>query len=199
MIPVRLQPEPARFHALVRQKGLRWLKMHNIPLDRRLPVGTQIKPCWRACLNDLHTAYAGVCAYLCVYIEREVGGATVDHYVAKSRRADLAYEWDNYRLASARMNSRKRDYSTVLDPFTLKADTFRLELVTGRVYANPDLKKVRFDRAKKTIERLGLDSSGFRMMRVRHYFNYREKGYPAGYLLEYSPFVYVEAKRQGLL
>ena len=30
---------------------------------------------------------------------------SVDHYVAKSGRWDLAYEWSNYRLACAAMNS----------------------------------------------------------------------------------------------
>lgn len=64
MIHVEAQPEPASFDSEVRQKGLAWLKKKSIPLDQQLPPKTGLEPCWRACLDDLHTSYNGCCAYL---------------------------------------------------------------------------------------------------------------------------------------
>lgn len=199
MIPVARQDEPDDFDDEVRKPGLAWLKSHKIPLNKKLPPKTAIEPYWRRCLDALHERYAGACAYLAVFVEREAGGVTVDHYVPKSRRAGLAYEWTNYRLACSSMNGRKSDFEKLIDPFTLKPDTFHLELVTGRIYPNPELSGAALEKATLTIKRLGLDTDGRRLMRVRHYNNYREKGYPAAYLQEYSPFVFAEAKRQGLL
>jgi uncharacterized protein (TIGR02646 family) len=199
VIPVSPCGEPVAFDAAVRQPGLRWLKRRGIPLGRKLDHGVRLEPYWRACLRDLHQGYGGVCAYLCVFVERITGGASVDHFVAKSRKAALAYEWDNYRLACTTMNSRKRDFDTVLDPFELSADTFRLEPITGRIYANPDLSPPARRDAERTIERLGLDDGDCREMRARHYEEYRRGEFGSGYLRKRSPFVWFEARRQGLL
>ena len=139
MIPVAAKPEPAAFDAAVRQKGLAHLILGDFPLNLPLPPNADIEPYWRACLTDLHQAYGGVCAYLCVFFERVMGGGSVDHFIAKSANAGLAYEWDNYRLACSTMNSRKREYSDVLDPFFLAPDQFRLQLSTGHIYPNQDL------------------------------------------------------------
>lgn len=116
VIPVRPADAPPDFDARVRQPGLRWLEAHGISLDTRLEPGTKIHPYWRECLDDLHTSYDGICAYLCVFVERCTGGASTDHFVAKSTMAGLAYEWSNYRLACATMNARKRDFEGMLDP-----------------------------------------------------------------------------------
>ena len=74
MIPVQAKPEPATFDAEVRQKGLAHLAKKGFPLNQPLPPKADIEPIWRACLTDLHHAYAGVCAYLGVFFERVVGG-----------------------------------------------------------------------------------------------------------------------------
>jgi len=199
MIPVHPQNEPASFDKRVRQPGLLWLGKKNIPLKAVLQPGTKIKPYWRRSLDDLHKSYDGVCAYLCVFVERVAGGVSVDHYLPKSRQAGLAYEWSNFRLACMTMNSRKMDFSTVLDPFVIGPDTFRLELVTGRIYIRPDLLGAQRSAAQDTITRLRLDSYKCREMRARHYEKYREFGWPESWLQQYSPFVWVEANRQGLL
>ena len=116
----------------------------------------------QCCLDDLHASYNGCCAYLAVFIERVTGGGSVDHFIAKSQRADLAYEWSNYRLACSRMNSRKRDYDDVLDPFEVETGWFRLELVSGRIYPSPGLPDGLKDQVVATIKRLGLDDPGNR-------------------------------------
>lgn len=199
MIPVMMQPEPASFDANVRQKGLDHLKRKGFKMDQPLPPRAEIEPYWRDCLTDLHQAYGGICAYLGIFFERVMGGASVDHFVAKSANAGLAYEWDNYRLACSTMNSRKRDYSDVLDPFSLASGLFRLELLTGHIYPAPGLLPETLRLVEQTIKRLGLDDPQCRELRARWYQEYLDHELPKDYLKAKSPFVWHEASRQGLL
>ncbi len=197
MIRVEAQPEPSSFDIKVRKKGLKYIETNHIDLGAPLPRGQKLNPFWRDCLDDLYNSYNGTCAYLAVFFERCMGGGTVDHFVAKSKRVDKAYEWNNYRLACSIMNSRKRDFDDVIDPFEMVNGWFYLELVSGRIYPNPDCRDA--EKVKKTIDRLGLDDSMNREMRARHYQGYRERLYTADYLKKFSPFVYQEAERQKLL
>lgn len=199
MIPVAEQREPADFDHKVRQKGLAHLRRKGVQLDQPLPPNASIEPYWRACLTDLHQAYGGVCAYLGVFFERVMGGGSVDHFIAKSSDAGGAYEWSNYRLACSTMNSRKREYSDVLDPFFLARDLFRLQLSTGHIYPNPELEARPMRLVEETIERLGLDDAQCRELRARWYQEYLEYQLPANFLKRKSPFVWSEAHRQGLL
>ncbi|MGE4339131.1 MAG: hypothetical protein AB7E55_24625 [Pigmentiphaga sp.] len=199
MIPVAAKPEPPTFDAKIRQKGLAYLAKKGIPLNQPLPAKLEIQPYWRACLTDLHQAYGGICAYLGVFFERVMGSGGVDHFVAKSGQASLAYEWSNYRLACSTMNSRKREYSDVLDPFHLAPGLFRLQLSTGHIYPNPHLETTAMRIVEQTIERLGLDAPQCRELRARWYQEYLEHGLPSDYLKQRSPFVWHEANRQGLL
>ena len=199
MIPVARQPEPVTFNDAVRVKGLAHLNKRGFALDQPLPTKADIEPYWRDCLTDLHKVYGGVCAYLGVYFERVMGGGSVDHFIAKSANAGLAYEWDNYRLACSTMNSRKREYSDVLDPIGLAPDLFWLQLSTGHIYPNPDLPSIAMRIVEETIERLGLDAPQCRELRARWYQDYLEHGLPSAYLKSKSPFVWAEANRQGLL
>jgi hypothetical protein len=199
MIHVNAQPEPAAFNTEVRLKGLAHLNKKDYQLDQPLPPNADIEPYWRACLTDLHNSYGGVCAYLCVFFERVMGGGSVDHFIAKSTNAGLAYEWENYRLACSTMNSRKREYSDVLDPFVLAPDLFRLQLSTGHIYPNPRLNALPMRLVEETIERLGLDDPQCRELRARWYQDYLEHALPSVYLKSKAPFVWYEANRQGLL
>ena len=179
MIPVKPQPEPTNFDEKVRQPGQDWLRKKGFSHDQPLPSKTKPKAFWRDCLGELHQEYGGVCAYLAIYIERVTGAASVDHFVAKScREAYLVYEWSNYRLACLAMNARKRAFDDVLDPFDLPENVFQLELTTGRIYVNPDLKiqdRKLFDDAKTTIDRLKLDNGINRKVRETHFRDYKQK------------------------
>ncbi len=199
MIPIAPQPEPMEFDVKVRQKGLASLRKQGIDSNAPLPSGAKLYPYWREALNDLYAAYGQCCAYLAVFFARETGEGTVDHFVPKSLRADLAYEWSNYRLACSRMNSRKRDFGDVLDPFEVKDDWFRLEPVSGRIFPNPHLPGKLRQRVQKTIDRLGLDDHDNREMRARHFQEYCEHEVTAKHLQRHSPFVWKEARRQELL
>ena len=205
MMPIQRKAEPAGFDAAVRKPGQKWLAKHAIARTQRLRADAVIEPYWRACLDDLHRSYDGICAYLCIYIERVMGAASTDHFVAKSRIAGLAYEWTNYRLSCTAMNARKRDFDTVMDPFTLQPGTFRLELVSGRIYPAPKLSAPRRRAAQRTIERLGLDDAGCRELRARRFSDYLElrggerNRAAEAQLQRYAPFLYEEARRQKLL
>ncbi len=198
MIPVTRRKAPKGFKKAVRDPGLAWLKKKKIPLRKKLAPGTKLKPYWRRCLDQLNTRYGGVCAYLCVFVERSTGGLSCDHFIAKSRRAGLAYAWKNYRLACVAMNASKRDFEDVLDPFDLEPETFHLEFVTGRIFPNPSLAPAQASAAQDSIDRLGLDESEPRRMRVRHFQDYLEHR-SKEFLRRHSPFVWYDADRQGLL
>ncbi|MBF0155356.1 MAG: hypothetical protein HQL64_16600 [Magnetococcales bacterium] len=200
MIPVSPQLEPARFDSDVRQKGLAYLSNKSLELDQPLPKGTEINPYWRKCLDDLYTSYQGTCAYLAVYFERSTGAASVDHFVAKSRLAGLAYEWSNYRLACLEMNRSKNNFDDVLDPFTLQRGWFHLDLaISGRIFPNPDLSPADQDQVTNTINRLGMNDPIHQKMRIRHFQEYIQHEFTADHFRKKSPFVWSEAHRQGLL
>lgn len=199
MIPVTAQPEPADFDAKVRKKGLAYLEQHRFLLNQPLPASAKIAPYWRDCLTDLHQAYGGVCAYIGVFFERVMGAGSVDHFIAKSALAGQAYEWSNYRLACSTMNSRKREYNDVLDPFFLAPNSFWLQLSTGHIYPNPHLAAQPRRIVEQTIERLGLDDPACRELRARLYQEYLEYQLPSDYLRKLSPFIWGEANRQGVL
>ncbi|WMC11484.1 hypothetical protein PU634_03745 [Oceanimonas pelagia] len=199
MLHVTPQPEPADFDAEVRQKGLAHLKKAGIDINQPLPEGTQLQPYWRACLPALYESYQGICAYLAIHFERITGAGSVDHFVAKSARPEQAYEWSNYRLACSRMNSRKNDYDDVLDPFVIENGLFRLELISGHIYPNPELQSPLLDEVDTCIQRLKLDDEGCKEVRARHFSDYIQGFYTAEFLKQRSPFVWFEAHRQGLL
>lgn len=199
MIHVEEQPEPANFDGDVRQKGLANMRRRGIDPNQPLPSGIKLKPCWRECLDDLYASYEGICAYLAVYIVRGTGTASADHFVAKSAQPSLAYEWRNYRLACLAMNRIKNKFEDVLDPFEVENDWFHLELVSGRIYPNPSLDQPLMDSVEKTIKRLKLDEQIHRKMRLEHFLDCINKQVTQNHLRRHSPFVYYEAKRQGLL
>ncbi|MDI9247118.1 hypothetical protein QMZ25_00810 [Stenotrophomonas sp. RS-48] len=199
MIPVVAKAEPADFNANVRARGAKSMRAKGIDPDVPLPSGKKLSPFWRDCLDDLYREYNQTCAYLAVYIERAVGGVTADHFVAKSKLPRRAYEWDNFRLASAIVNARKCDFDDVLDPFVLPPQWFQIELVSGRIYPNPGINPVDIDRVDETIKRVGLDNDINRKMRATHFQDYCAGDISENFLRRHSPLVHFEAQRQGLL
>lgn len=185
MIHVEPQPEPPSFDELVRQPGLRALAAAK----------EELPPHWRACLDDLHERYRGICAYLCVLIPRATGARSVDHVTPKSRRRDLAYEWSNYRLVCSLMNARKRDFEDVLDPFEIPDGWFVLELSFLQVMPSSSLDPATRARVQATIDRLRLNDQECIAARALYYDRYAEGELPAELLQEWSPFVAREALR----
>ncbi len=194
MIHVEKQPEPHGFDEKVRQKGLRYLSEHADP-----ELTLELPPYWRDCLDDLYASYNGICAYLSVYINRVTGAVSTDHFIAKSKVPDLAYEWSNFRLACLGENARKNNFDDVLDPFEVKDGWFHLQLSSGHIFPDPSLNPELKTKIGNTIARLALDSYACREMRARHYAYYCDGHVDDCFLKKESPFVYAEALRQHLL
>jgi uncharacterized protein (TIGR02646 family) len=197
MIPVTLQPEPADFDVNVRQKGHAWLAHRGIALDAAPPRASKLPHYWTRTNKQLWKAYSGVCAYLAIFFEWSTG-ATTDHFIAKSRKAGDAYEWNNYRLSCSGPNQKKNRFDDVLDPIGLAPHTFVINFASGKILPNPDLPKPQKNAARKTIRRLDLASPENNAMRARHYGLYANGDLSLQYLCEHSPFVYAEIVRQEL-
>jgi hypothetical protein len=191
VIRIAPQPEPDDFDERVRQPGLKALAKK--PPPRELP------DYWTRCAEQLWQAYRGICAYLCVLIPRGTGARTVEHLAPKSKHRDLTYEWSNYRLVSALMNSRKRDFEDVLDPVAIENEWFVLELSFLQVLPKPELDKEIKGRVQATIDRLKLNDQECRQARALYYDAYLNDGIKFEYLERWSPFVALEMRRQGIV
>ncbi len=187
MIHVDPQPEPPDFENRVRRPGLQALAADP----------SSLPPYWRRCLGD--PAYGGICAYACIYIDRVTGGRTVDHFIAKSSAPAVAYEWSNYRLACALVNTRKGVFADVLDPFEIADGWFILEFSFLQIYPSPDLEEALRQEVQKTIDRLRLDENEFRDARAAYYVDYASGHIDFAYLERKCPFVAKEMRRQGLV
>jgi hypothetical protein len=189
VIRVQPKPEPPDFDEKVRQPGLRAQK--EIP--------PKAPPLWRGeCLRQLWEAYEGICSYLCIFIQPGIGDRSVDHFVPRSRRPELLYEWSNYRLACSLMNSRKRQFEDVLDPFEVEDGWFVLDLSFLQVLPNPDLDEETRRRVQATIDRLDLNDSECLQARANDYDAYLRNELSLDLLKRWSPFVAREMRRQGL-
>ncbi len=198
MIPVAPQPEPADFDTKVRTPGRTWLKKHGIALDSAPPKASDLPNHWTHSNKQLWEAYDGVCAYLAIFFEWSTGAASTDHFVAKSREAGDAYEWDNYRLSCLGPNRNKSNFDDVLDPIDLQPYTFVLNLASGEISPNRSLPETVQSAATLTIQRLKLDSPENNEMRARHYGHYCARDWTLDFLRRESPFVHGEIVRQNL-
>jgi hypothetical protein len=98
VIPIKPQPEPDDFDQKVRQPGLAFLsKVPN-------PKTKEWRDYWVKSLPDLYKSYNKICAYSAQWISRPEGNPTVDHFLPKSAKPELAYEWHNFRLACLTLN-----------------------------------------------------------------------------------------------
>lgn len=197
MIGVKRRPEPKPpgfdFDAHVRVPGNAWLTANPKAPAKDMP------PLWRDAMPSLRAAYKSVCAYFCCYVMPATGGGSADHFVPKSKAKNVAYEWDNYRFACTRMNARKRDASDVLDPVGLTDGLFVLAFNTMRVKPAAGLTGPVLKDVKSTIKRLKLNSQECITERQEHWDNYDKHGLSAARLIEFAPFIVMEAARQGLL
>ncbi len=152
MIHFDRRPEPPLFKDQVRKPGRAWLQQH--------PAFDRPRDFWLQCRAELATAFADLCAYSCMY--EPVG--TVDHFIScrtcKARGTlELIYEWDNYRFASAWMNSAKQNADDqVFDPFEVQDGWFEVILPSLQLrLVEADIPADKLDLAKRTIERLHLE------------------------------------------
>ncbi|MEZ4474959.1 MAG: hypothetical protein R3F60_30040 [bacterium] len=159
-------------------------------------------PFWRDALPDLRLAYDDVCAYLGMRIHPATGAATVDHFEPRSRNTAGAYEWTNFRLAVARVNSLKGEHQ-VHDPFTIEPGWFVLDIGTFEVKPADGLDAALRAGLCETIRHLGLNEVTFCQARERYHDDYLGLGdrepLPLEWLQRECPFVAAELARQGRL
>ena len=117
--------------------------------------------------------------------------------IPKSIRWDRVYEWNNYRLACALMNTHKGYVDEVLDPFEVEDGWFALELYEFQVVPGRDLPGNVQTKVTDTIERLRLNDSLCREARQEFALHYWRKEIAWSYLERHAPFVARELARQG--
>ncbi len=166
----------------------------NIIQEVELP-SSMFPTYWGRAVDDMMVLYNDICAYSCFRIHPVTGGRSVDHLAPKSQDWDRVYEWDNYRLASTMLNSRKNKFGDVLDPFDVQNGWFVLELVGFQVRPAKGLDQLIRTQVQNTIDRLGLDD--FRSSRERDAENYWTGKVSFDLLMEESPFVAMELRRQN--
>lgn len=92
---------------------------------------------------------------------------TVDHYRSCANHRALTYEWENYRFASTRMNSVKKNADDrVLDPFEVGDGWFEVLLPSLHLVPTDRIPPEARERAAFTLKRLGL-RDGAPVMRRR--------------------------------
>jgi hypothetical protein len=212
VIPVALAPKPATFDAKVRQKGeaamleligkgqpRRGRPRSPVTKRRDLIPPDQFPPYWRDVLDEMHEAYEGRCAYLAMYIEKATGNPSVDHVIPRSRNWRQVYEWSNYRLAVALINSKKNDLEIVLDPVTIGPGLFALDFLSMEVVQGPAVKVSQRKGVQDTIDMLGLNLQDCIDQRSEYYLDYKSGDILLRWLERRAPFIAQELRRQGKL
>lgn len=188
MIFVQPQPEPPDFDVKVRQPGKKCLS--NYPAKRLQSYWSRITP-------DLWKAYGGVCAYSCHWFP-QWSGESVDHFIPKAVRPDLAYEWSNYRLATQKLNSLKGEATDLVDPFAISGDWFELVFPAMLVRPNPQLIGALSRQVQNTINVLKLNHEAMVNIRLGYVLQYCDGEITLAALRKLAPFIAHELVRQHL-
>ena len=192
VILVHKQPEYADFDRDVRQRGRAFLA------KTPKPTSQDFKPhhYWKDARSHLHRAYRGLCAYTASYL---VESSSVDHFVPKSVSPNLAYEWDNFRLASPRVNSHKGDSVDIVDPFEIAADWFHLDLPSCLVVPAPGLDHALRGKVGRTIRVLKLNGDDQLVeARCEALLFFAREEVTLAFLDARYPFLAHEVRRQGM-
>jgi hypothetical protein len=159
------RPKPEGFAEHVEKPGAAWLAAH--------PAGRPPAH-WSEFRSHLADAFGSLCAYSAMY--EPVG--TVDHFVSCDEDRTRAYDWSNYRFASAWINSSKQSLKSrqLVDPFAVENDWFRLLLpsmqlvLTGRVPAEWR------ERAQRMLDRLHLGHDERIIRQRREWYRMYQEG-----------------------
>lgn len=159
-------PEPADFDNQVRQTGQRWLSNN---------AGKTPKDYWSRCKPQLATAFSNLCGYAAMRIPSRNG--TVDHFLSKQSRPDLAYEWTNYRYAFGRVNSCKGTFDArILDPFDVQDDWFEIQLPSLQLILTANVPASHLARAQFTLQQLQLQDGDWIIEERAYYYEAFQRG-----------------------
>ncbi len=192
MIHVERKKEPRDFNKLVRMPGRAFLK------TCKNPSGDDWKRAryWNRCSDDLYTLYGGICAYTGQWFSQSIATVSVDHFLPKSQYPQKAYEWSNYRLTYALMNSLKGDKIT-LDPFEIQNGDIVLDLPSCLVKPKKEASREFKRLAWFTINTLKLNDETQVQQRFEVIMNYASGFVTKEFLEKKYPFIAEELERQN--
>jgi hypothetical protein len=125
--------------------------------------------------------------------------SSVDHFQPKSTHPNLAYEWNNFRLAHQKINSYKGDKTGLLDPFHIQPGWFTLDFASSHVKPNPATSPAVQTSVTHTITTLRLNTDdSLVQMRFSLVRNYSKSFITLDFLEGHYPFIAAELKRQGV-
>jgi hypothetical protein len=212
MIQVLPAPEPPAFDQLVRQPGLSAIdelvgRPPRVPRPgpRRTAIAAQesdlpgeaFPPFWREASAELLAAYGRRCAFLALYLEHATGNPSFDHWLPKSRHWEQVYEWSNYRLCAASVNTRKNAFTGLVDPFECQPGWFEIELVGFQVVRGVHAPAHLHAEIQATLDLL--NDPEFCRARGEYVVEYAAGHILIDYLCRRAPFVALELQRQGRL
>jgi len=185
---IRFEPRPAPegFAERVAQRGAAWLAAHE---TGRLP------PYWQEFRHELADAFGSLCAYGAMY--EPVG--TVDHFVSIEEDRSKAYDWTNYRFASAWLNSSKQALrsSQLLDPFAVQNEWFAVQLPSMQLVLTEHVPDEWRERAQFMLDRLHLAHDERVLRQRREWFRmYQEYGLSLDELAKKAPLIAAAIKKQ---
>lgn len=191
VINVPRQPEPTDFDARVRTPGNQHLAANGVPTK-----SNKFPKFWKHAAQDIYEAYRGICAYTCRYI---MPPGSVDHFRPKLQYPNLAYEWDNYRLASQKANSNKGDVTIVVDPFTVGIGWFEIDFPSCLVKPGADASAAVRNQVMHTIDILKLnDDDGLVQDRCNVMLMLTDGDVSLNFLTTRYPFLALEVIRQNI-
>lgn len=190
MIRVIYRPEYQEFDSRVRQPGVEFLRKN--PRHRGWKGGKF----WSRAKDHLREAYQCRCAYTSLYI---VDAETVDHFLPKSKYPELAYEWDNYRLARNKINMYKGEAVDIVDPFRVQEGWFVLDLPSCQIRPGKHIDEITKEKIIRTIKVLKLNADD-RLVQERcdMLMEFAKGDVGIRHVERYYPFLSSEIKRQQL-
>lgn len=196
MLPVTQFDEPNDFDALVRKPGTKFLNHNNHPNT----VEWSNNSYWTRILPHMRIIYSHICNYSATWIPAATGQDSIDHFLDKSTYTHLAYEWNNFRYASLKMNRIKRK-KYVIDPFIVGQNWFILNFKSFHIESNEDiLSPANLELVEQTIKHLNFNTDDSLVQeRFEFYIDYINGDITIDYMLRNAPFIAGEIIRQNLL
>lgn len=193
MIHIDLQPEPTDFDKNVRQPGNDFLAQCPDPKRDDWHKHNY----WSRCNAQLYSAYGGICAYCAQWFSPTTSTTSVDHFLPKKHHPEKAYEWDNYRLTTQKMNGYKKD-RYVLDPFEIKNGDIVIDFPSCLLKPRKNMTPAEKSKVKSTIQILHLNDEEFAEQRCGIVIDYINGKFNRQFLQEKYPFIAEELSRQNL-
>jgi len=199
MIHVAHPAAPGNYDADVRLRGAAFLATTPHPLS----ADWKAHRYWSAIHDYLHTELKGICSYCATFTPRRrsassIDHTSIDHYTPKSIPPHTqAYEWNNFRLARARLNHRKGDFRNVLDPCAVVNGWFRLSFTTFNLYPDRTQTAAIQKQVQDTINQLELNrDDGYVTERARAVYGYADRKLLMPELTRMYPFIASEMVAQ---